>query len=174
MRNLFILIFFISTYSCKSQKQHLSEEIPRLNQRDTAINLSNTRTLYFTNYKEIIKGDSLYTETFILNNAKDTIIKTPSDGLYTSGWYSLSPNKEFLIIDAISLGYVYISETDSVLHDRYDCNLINLTNGRYTYVEGLNEICGGDSLWNKNNQLINPSYDNNTVIFDPEKNSGDD
>ncbi len=165
MRNLLILLIFISAYSCKNHKQHLPKKTLKINQHDTVINLSKTRKLLFTGYKEILKEDSLYTKRLLLNADNHTIAEYTET--FSTGWFSLSPNKKYIILDRIDLGYVYMSETDSILHDKYSCMLIKLNDG--DIIDYIVSICGGDSLWNKKNQIIDTSYGDNRIIFDPKK-----
>jgi hypothetical protein len=104
-----------------------------------------------------------YGEPWILSNGHAVQIDGISANL-CSLW-NVSPNGKYAVFETLSMGWVYKSENDSILHDRWSAALVDLSKAKV--VQYCQMDCG--DIWNENNQWVNGSK----VIFDGTDYSGE-
>ena len=75
---------------------------------------------------------------------------------------SLSPDANYVVVDAIIKGYVYENEVDSSLHENYTCAIIDLKKARI--VKQMQQDC--DGAWNKKSQWVSSA---GKVIFEKKR-----
>jgi hypothetical protein len=115
--------------------------------KDTLIAINTSVYLSFDTYDTRFK---LWYNPYIIKQGKKIKI---SDYNYVNGSelsVKVSPNKRFVLFDEISKGFVYVSETDSVLEENYFCVVIDVDSVNIVYRSQSD--CGGE--WNDNNQLV--------------------
>ena len=105
--------------------------------------------LIFLTYNEEF---NLYSDPRLIKNGVTSKIKGYEDTTYT-GIYAIdikiSENKHYVKMDAISKGYVELSDKDSILHENYQCVIIDIKKSKVVW-SGVRK-CDGE--W-KDNQWI--------------------
>ena len=162
MKKPILLLFILAlSFSCKNtNKQQVAaykivSEIESKT-KDTIISLTENTFFHFTKRTHFKDGTIGYQNRYIITEKGDTLTKLTTN--YSELLIKLSPNKDYLITDDIIRGYVYTSETDSILHENYLCQLINIKTGNL--VDTFQSGCGGE--WNADNQWVS----GDDIIFD--------
>ena len=143
---IFVLIFINCTIYNENTAETANHKIAK---KDTLIPLTKTISLYYGSYNGEMK---LWYDLSILNNNSRTKISESNnyEGVGSELFYSLSPNGNYVMVDAIIKGYVYKNDTDSALHENYTCEIIDLKKAKV--VLQLQQDC--DGFWDKNNQWV--------------------
>jgi len=136
-----------------NQKKKNTENLKKTIKRDTLIPLTNDVKLYFHQFDETQK---LWKIPKLIKNDKDTInIKNWDNEWGSELDIRLSPNKRYMVLDAIIKGF--LNNNKEELYENYTCQLIDIYNSKD--LDSFQEYCGGE--WNKNNEWIS----NEEVIF---------
>lgn len=149
------LLFFVSVASCKNSKQQnhlLTKNIPKkeiIENKDTIIVLNDSLSIYYATYNPSMK---LWYNLYIIKNKSRKKLSSDNkyQGVGSELFSSLSPNAKYVVVDAINKDYVFESANDSVLHENYSCNIINLNTAKI--IKTMQEDCSGE--WNKKNEWI--------------------
>jgi hypothetical protein len=121
------------------------------------IELSKNHGLLFLKYDKEMK---LWYEPHIVDFRNDDTLKIKNLENGFEAFLSVSPNGKYVVIDNIIKGYVYVTETDSILHENYLCAIIDIENAKI--IHSMQTDCGGE--WDKNNNWIN----GDKIIFSAE------
>lgn len=154
MKRLIYIVLLMFNISCVKTTAKTEQPVYRLK-------ITEQDELIFLNYNKEFK---LYSKPRLSKNGVISKIEgygdEYEDTTYT-GIYSIdikiSENKHYVKIDAISKGYVELSDKDSLLHENYQCVIIDIKKSKVVW-SGV-RMCDGE--W-KNNQWIS----NGQVEFD--------
>jgi tetratricopeptide (TPR) repeat protein len=124
--------------------------------KDTTIAIDSHSALVFDTYDARF---SLWYNPHIIIDGKKRRIAELSYENGSAPALEISPDKKFLLLDNIAMEYVYVNETDSVLHDNAFCVVIDVAAARVVY-QGQSD-CG--AIWNKRGELVNGEQ----VVFSP-------
>jgi hypothetical protein len=131
-----------------AKKQAINENNP-VCQKDTLIRLSETHGILYLRYNKDMElwydpciidfshNDTLNIKNFEYENGSDLFI-------------SVSPDKRYAVVSNIIKGYLHVAENDSILHENYKCELIDLENA--VSLVGWQSACGGE--WDENSNWI--------------------
>ncbi|PIF46482.1 hypothetical protein CLU96_3520 [Chryseobacterium sp. 52] len=144
---LMILVLFITCESMVSQKHHDANS--KTVKKDTIITLNNNLSLYYASYDSNMK---LWYNLHIIKNKKRIKVGkgTQYNGTGSELFSSLSPNANYVVVDAIIKEYVHESDKDSTLHENYTCAIIDIKKAKV--IKQMQQDCDGS--WNKKNQWV--------------------
>lgn len=144
---LMILVICITCGNTVSRRDHYEHN--KTVKKDTLIALNNTLSLYYASYNNNTK---LWYNLYIMNKKKRIKVDKGNEykGIGSELFYRLSPNANYVVVDAIIKDYVHESDKDSTLHENYTCAIIDLKKAKI--VKQMQQDCDGS--WNKKNQWI--------------------
>lgn len=154
-----ILIIVIICRNPVSSKHYHDQN--RVEMKDTLITLNDTLSLYYASYNSNMK---LWYNLHIINKNKRVKVDggTEYKGTGSELFSSLSPDANYVVVDAIIKDYVYENEVDSSLHENYTCAIIDLKKARI--VKQMQQDC--DGAWNKKSQWVSSA---GKVIFEKKR-----
>ncbi|KMQ64634.1 hypothetical protein ACM46_10310 [Chryseobacterium angstadtii] len=144
---LMILMILITCGNVASSRNH--EVQTKTEKKDTLIALNNNISLYYASYNNNMK---LWYNLYIVNKNKRIKIDKGNKykGTGSELFSSLSPNANYVVVDAIIKDYVHESDKDSTLHENYTCAIIDVKKAKI--VKQMQQDCDGS--WNKKNQWV--------------------
>lgn len=150
---LAILLLVLNSTFLYSQKKRINRSLPKFS-ADTLIELRGNTILTFDKTK--VLSDSIHyffsNATLHVGARKTKIYNSNYSQPYSELNIALSPNHRYMLLDRIEYGFVYINENDSVLHQNYFCDIIDVRNAKIKL--SLQSDC--DGFWNNKNQFVKP------------------
>ena len=122
--------------------------------KDGVIYINDTMLIKFERYNKHL---GLWYDPYLMKTGSKEMIIGFEYSNGSSLAFQLSPDNHYLLLDEVSMDYLYISDKDSMLVENAFCNLINLYTSKVIY--RYQEHC--DTTWNSESQLIS----GNKVIF---------
>jgi len=153
MKPILIIALISGFLSCKKTNPSLNSHSNKnsykimVPKRDTLIKFSQNLHLYFGTFDYSKK---LWKDPVFISNTKDTtVIKN-----WDLDWGSeldirFSPNKKYLVLDAIIIGDLSDGDKED-LYENYTCQLISTT--QTAILDSFQENCDGQ--WNTNNEWV--------------------
>ncbi|KPE52813.1 hypothetical protein [Chryseobacterium indologenes] len=144
---LMISVTLITCGNMASPRNHDGQN--KTVKKDTLLTLNNNVSLYYASYNKDMK---LWYNLYIINKKKRIKIDKGNQykGTGSELFTSLSPNANYVVVDAIIKDYVHESDKDSTLHENYTCAIIDLKKAKI--VKQMQQDCDGS--WNKKNQWV--------------------
>ncbi|KMQ63894.1 hypothetical protein ACM40_03735 [Chryseobacterium sp. BLS98] len=144
---IMILIICITCGNTASHRDHYVQD--KKIKKDTIIRLNDTLSLYYASYNNDTK---LWYNLYIVKKKKRIKVDKGNEykGTGSELFSRLSPNANFVVVDAIIKDYVHESDKDSTLHENYTCAIIDLK--KVKIVKQMQQDCDGS--WNKKSQWI--------------------
>lgn len=143
-----ILMILVICITCGNTASHRSHEVQdKTVKKDTTIVLNDTFSLYYASYNSPMK---LWYNLHIINKKKKIKVGKGSEfkGTGSELFSSLSPDANYVVVDAIIKEYVHESDKDSTLHENYTCAIIDLKKAKI--IKQMQQDCDGS--WNKKSQ----------------------
>lgn len=151
----FFLIFNLIA-SCEISNE-IREVASSKSDYDTLITLNERYAISFKIDSQF--NSQVYTQGILVSGDKE-IKKIYTDNVMIDLNFDVSPNDKFVVIGHADVGYVYLTENDSIFHDAFSCDLFELKSGEL--LGGFQSDC--DGKWNEKSQWITPS---NELVLDP-------
>lgn len=145
-----IVMILVICITCGNTFSHRNYDVQdKTIKKDTIITLNDTLSLYYGSYNSNMK---LWYNLYIIKKKKRVKLDKGSEykGTGSQLFSSLSPNANYVVVDAIIKDYVYESDKDSTLHENYTCAIIDLKKAKI--VKQMQQDCDGS--WNKKNQWV--------------------
>ncbi|AZA84383.1 hypothetical protein C1637_05945 [Chryseobacterium lactis] len=145
-----IVLILVICITCGNTVSHRNHDVQNKTvKRDTIITLNDTLSLYYGSYNNNMK---LWYNLYIVKKKKRIKIGKGNEykGTGSELFSSLSPNANYVVVDAIIKDYVHESDKDSTLHENYTCAIIDLKKAKI--VKQMQQDCDGS--WNKKNQWV--------------------
>ncbi|KXH84966.1 hypothetical protein [Chryseobacterium kwangjuense] len=145
-----ILMILVICITCGNTASHRNHEVQdKTIKKDTTIVLNDTFSLYYASYNSPMK---LWYNLHIINKKKKIKVGKGSEfkGTGSELFSSLSPNANYVVVDAIIKEYVHESDKDSTLHENYTCAIIDLKKAKI--IKQMQQDCDGS--WNKKSQWV--------------------
>ncbi|UWX59792.1 hypothetical protein N0B40_15395 [Chryseobacterium oranimense] len=142
-----ILIICITCGNTVSRQNHYVQN--KTIKKDTIITLNDTLSLYYASYNSNTK---LWYNIYIIKKKKRIKVGKGNEykGTGSELFSRLSPNANYVVVDAVIKDYVHESDKDSTLHENYTCAIIDLK--KVKIVKQMQQDCDGS--WNKKSQWI--------------------
>jgi len=146
-KSLLIQFIFISSIGLGAFAQDESSPFVKVER------ISDTCSIGFKSHNEEFDG---YGEPWILSES-DTVAIEGITANACNVW-SVSPNGRYAFFETLSIGWVFQSDSDSILHDKWSGALVDLATAE------VKQYCTSDcgDSWNENNQWLNGSR----IVFD--------
>ncbi len=144
---IMILIICITCGNTASHRDHYVQN--KTVKKDTIIRLNDTLSLYYASYNSDTK---LWYNLYIVKKKKRIKVGKGNEykGTGSELFSRLSPNANYVVVDAVIKDYVHESDKDSTLHENYTCAIIDLK--KVKIVKQMQQDCDGS--WNKKSQWI--------------------
>lgn len=144
-----LLTISVIFMTCGNSVSHRNHGQNKTAKKDTLIPLNDTLALHYASYNSDMK---LWYNLSVVKNKKPVKIDQGNEykGTGSELFASLSPNADYVVVDAIIKGYVHGSDQDSTLHENYTCAIIDLKKAKI--IHHIQQDCDGS--WNKNNQWV--------------------
>ncbi|CEJ67996.1 hypothetical protein BN1195_00278 [Chryseobacterium oranimense G311] len=142
-----ILIICITCGNTVHRQSHYVQN--KTVKKDTVIALNDTLSLYYASYNSDTK---LWYNLYIIKKKKRIKVGKGNEynGTGSELFSRLSPNANYVVVDALIKDYVHESDKDSTLHENYTCAIIDLK--KVKIVKQMQQDCDGS--WNKKSQWI--------------------
>jgi hypothetical protein len=145
-----ILMILVICITCGNTVSYRNHDVQNKKvKKDTLITLNNTSSLYYASYNSDMK---LWYNLYIINKKKKIKVEKGNEykGTGSELFSRLSPNANYVVVDAIIKDYVHESDKDSTLHENYTCAIIDLKTAKI--VKQMQQDCDGS--WNKKSQWV--------------------
>ena len=145
-----IIMILIICITCGNTASHRDNYVQNKTvKKDTIIRLNDTLSLYYASYNSDTK---LWYNLYIVKKKKRIKVGKGNEykGTGSELFSKLSPNANYVVVDAVIKDYVHESDKDSTLHENYTCAIIDLK--KVKIVKQMQQDCDGS--WNKKSQWI--------------------